>query len=116
MHSFLNALKEGQTLYHPGEYNARRRALITQCEARKDFVGAHVATYGLRPLLADGTPCPNYIERYLDYPAQKQVAALHRSLALAYSVQNGKAMWFAEKATAYDAFLAYDSSQMAVAA
>lgn len=99
---------------HPGEYNARRRALIMQCGARTDFIGAIEATYRSRPLCADGTPCQNYIERYLDYPAKQEVATLHRSLALAYSVQNGKALWFAEKATAYDAFLAYDASRMAV--
>jgi len=101
---------------HPGELNARRRALITQSAARKDFVGEFVAIYGSRSLRADGTPCPHFLEHYLDYPAKQDVAALHDSLAQSYAKQHGKALWFAEQATAYDAFLAYDASRMAVAA
>lgn len=101
------------TELHPGEHNARRRARITQCNACKDFIGAIEATYGQRELQADGTPCPHYIDHYLDYPAQQQIAAIHHSLALAYSVQNRVTMSFAEKATAHDAFVAYDEARCA---
>ena len=101
---------------HPGELNARRRALITQSAARKDFVGEHVAIHHSRSLRADGTPCPNFLEHYLDYPAKQEIAALHDGLAQSYAKQHGKALSFAEQATAYDAFLAYDASRMTVAA
>jgi len=98
----------------PGEHNARSRAAKVQCLANQDYIGAIEAKL-TRTLRADGTPCPNFIDWRLDYPAQDQVEALHRSLALAYSVQNRTVMSHAERATAYDAFVAYDNA-LAVAA
>lgn len=101
---------------HPGEHNARRRAKIRQAEANNDVLASMDARYDYPPLKADGAKCQHRIDHYLPYPDEKQVAAIHRSLALAYSVQNNKVMSYAMDATAWDAFVAYDASRMAVAA
>lgn len=94
---------------HSGEHNARRRAKITQAERLGDIPAVFEATYDYPILKADGTKCPNWVDGYLDYPAKAEVAAIHRSLALAYSVQNKKIMPYAMGATAWDAFLVYDA-------
>lgn len=93
---------------HPGEHNARRRAKITQAERLGDILAVIEATYDYPILTADGTK--TYVDGRLDYPAKAEVAAIHRSLALAYSVQNKKIMPYAMDATAWDAFVAYDAA------
>lgn len=101
---------------HPGEHNARRRAMIKQAEARKDTLAAITATYDFPILRSDGSKCPHYVDGFLDYPAKAEVAAIHRSLALAYSVQNRVVMPRAMDATAWEAFLVYDAARVELAA
>ncbi len=100
---------------HPGEHNARRAAMRNQAKRRGQYVEAMIAT--LIPVMgSDGKAHVGAISYPLDYPAKADVAAIHRDLTTAYAKQHNKARWFAEDATAWDAFLVYDARRVAVAA